>query len=409
MKILIFASMKQFFQFSTLRKAPLLLRIVVAIFLGIVLGMVLPLWAVRMMATFSQLFSNFLQFLIPFIIIGLVTPAIADIGKGAGRLLFFTALLAYLDTVFAGSLSYMTSISLFPSMIGSVSGAHSLEQGMEVAAYFNISIPPLMDVMTALITAFMVGLGLASFRSPALKRGFEEFKSIVVGTIECAIIPLLPIYICSIFIAMTYTGTAWHVLQVFVSIILVIFALHIFLLLFQYFVAGLLVRRNPMSLLGNMMPAYFTGLGTSSSAATIPVTLKQTLKNGVSQEVAGFVVPLCATIHLSGSALKITACAVALMLMQDMPFTTLQFVGFILMLGIMMVAAPGVPGGAIMAALGVLASMLGFGQDEQAMMIALYIAMDSFGTACNVTGDGAIALVVERFFHRKTPAHGVRV
>ena len=323
--------------------------------------------------------------------------------------MFFTALLAYLDTVFAGSLSYMTSISLFPSMIGSVSGAHSLEQGMEVAAYFNISIPPLMDVMTALITAFMVGLGLASFRSPALKRGFEEFKSIVVGTIECAIIPLLPIYICSIFIAMTYTGTAWHVLQVFVSIILVIFALHIFLLLFQYFVAGLLVRRNPMSLLGNMMPAYFTGLGTSSSAATIPVTLKQTLKNGVSQEVAGFVVPLCATIHLSGSALKITACAVALMLMQDMPFTTLQFVGFILMLGIMMVAAPGVPGGAIMAALGVLASMLGFGQDEQAMMIALYIAMDSFGTACNVTGDGAIALVVERFFHRKTPAHGVRV
>ena len=145
-----------------------------------------------------------------------------------------------------------------------------------------------------------------------------------------------------------------------------------------------------------MMPAYFTALGTQSSAATIPVTLEQTKKNGVSSDIAGFVIPLCATIHLSGSTLKIVACALALMMMQGIPFDFPLFAGFIFMLGITMVAAPGGPGGAIMAALGILQSMLGFDESAQALMIALYIAMDSFGTACNVTGDGAIALIIDK-------------
>ena len=201
---------------------------------------------------------------------------------------------------------------------------------------------------------------------------------------------------------MTHTGQAMQVIKVFISIIGVIFLLHIFLLVFQYCVAGGIVRRNPFKLIGKMLPAYFTALGTSSSAATIPVTLECVKKNGVSDEIAGFTVPLCATIHLSGSCLKITACAVALMMMQDMPFDAGMFLGFILMLGIMMVAAPGVPGGAIMAALGVLGSVLGFGEQEQALMIALYITMDNFGTACNVTGDGAIALVIDKFFRKRT-------
>ena len=169
-----------------------------------------------------------------------------------------------------------------------------------------------------------------------------------------------------------------------------------FLLVFQYSIAALFVRKNPFKLLGKMMPAYFTALGTQSSAATIPVTLEQTKKNGVSSDIAGFVIPLCATIHLSGSTLKIVACALALMMMQGIPFDFPLFAGFIFMLGITMVAAPGVPGGAIMAALGILQSMLGFDESAQALMIALYIAMDSFGTACNVTGDGAIALIIDK-------------
>lgn len=384
------------------KKLGLLPRIIIAITLGIVFGNFLPLGGVRVIATFNSIFSNFLQFIIPLIIVGLVTPAIADIGKGAGRLPLITAGIAYMDAVFAGFLSYFISKSFFPPLIVGTEHLMNLNApARAVEAYFTINIPPMLDVMTALVFSFMLGLGIASFGSKSLKNLFDEFKDIVVKTIEKVVLPLLPLYIFGIFLSMMFTGQAYRVLSVFVSIILIIFAMHIFLILFQYCVAGLLAGRNPLKQLYGMLPAYFTALGTSSSAATIPVTLKQVKKNGVSDGIVGFVVPLCAMIHLSGSALKITAYIVALMLMDGVPFTTGMFAGFILMLGVLMVAAPGVPGGAIMAALGILASMLSFDKDQQALMIVLYITMDSFGTACNVTGDGAIALVMDRFFRKK--------
>ena len=376
----------------------LLPRILIAIVLGILCGLFFPQGLVRGFATFHRIFSHLLGFFIPIIIIGLVTPAIADIGHGAGKLLVVTVLIAYLDTIFAGCVSYATSVSLFPKLISANAGMDLAEMSGGVDPYFSINIPPLMDVMTSLVLAFTIGLGIAFFKSPHLKEIASEFKDIVVKAIETVIIPLLPVYIFGIFLGMTHTGQAIRVVKVFIAIIGVIFVLHILLLVFQYCIAGAVAKKNPFRLLGTMLPAYFTALGTSSSAATIPVTLKQTVANGVSEEIAGFSVPLCATIHLSGSTLKIVACAVALMLMQGMPFDFGMFLGFILMLGIMMVAAPGVPGGAIMAALGILSSMLGFGQEEQALMIALYITMDNFGTACNVTGDGAIAIVLDRLF-----------
>lgn len=377
-------------------KIGLLPRILIAIALGIGLGLVLPLPVVRVFVTFNSIFSHFLQFLIPLIIIGLITPAISDIGKSAGKLLLITTIIAYGDTVFSGYLSYFTSSNVFPFLINHGQGVEKIAETKALEPFFTINIPPLVDVMSALVTAFTVGLGIAFFGSTTLKKGFDEFKDIVAKTIEVALIPLLPVYIFGIFLEMSHTGQAWHVLKVFISIIGVIFLLHIFLLVLQYCIAGMVVHRNPFKLLWNMLPAYFTALGTSSSAATIPVTLNRTLKNGVSEGVASFVVPLCATIHLSGSTLKIVACAVALMLMMGMPFDIGLFSGFIFMLGVMMVAAPGVPGGAIMAALGVLQSILGFDAQQQALMIALYITMDSFGTACNVTGDGAIALVINK-------------
>ena len=384
-----------------IKKLPLLARILIAIALGIGLGLVLPLPAVRVFVTFNSIFSNFLQFLIPLIIIGLITPAISDIGKSAGKLLLLTTIIAYGDTLFSGYLSYFTSSTVFPYLISQGQGVESIAQVKSLEPYFTINIPPLVDVMSALVTAFTVGLGIAFFGSKTLKTGFDEFKDIVSKTIEVALIPLLPVYIFGIFLEMSHTGQAWHVLNVFISIIGIIFLLHIFLLVLQYCIAGLVTHRNPFRLLWNMLPAYFTALGTSSSAATIPVTLNRTLKNGVSEGIAGFVVPLCATIHLSGSCLKIVACAVALMLMTGMPFDLGMFTGFILMLGVMMVAAPGVPGGAIMAALGVIQSILGFDAQMQALMIALYITMDSFGTACNVTGDGAIALIIDKINARR--------
>ncbi len=377
-------------------KIGLLGKILIAIALGIGTGLIFPEWAVRIFVTINSIFSQFLGFAIPLIIVGLVTPAIADIGNKAGKMLLVTVAIAYFSTIFAGLASYLTGAALFPSMIDSREGLMSLSESGELQPYFTVTIPPLMGVMTALVLAFMTGLGLAATQHRTLLDAAHGFEQIIVKTINTAIIPVLPVYIFGIFLNMTYIGQVFSILTVFIKIIGIIFAIHIGILVLQFTIAGGFAHKNPFRLLWTMMPAYFTALGTQSSAATIPVTLAQTRKNGVSEDIAGFTVPLCATIHMSGSTLKIVACALALMIMQGNPYDFWQFFGFICMLGITMVAAPGVPGGAIMASLGLLQSMLGFNQESLALMIALYIAMDSFGTACNVTGDGAIAIIVDR-------------
>lgn len=377
-------------------KIGLLGKIVIAIIAGVGIGMISPEWIVRIFLTFNGIFSQFLGFAIPLIILGLVTTAIADIGKGAGRMLMLTVAIAYGSTILAGITAYLTGAAVFPSMIAPATSLASISSTEELTPYFSINIPPMMNVMTALVLAFVVGLGLAALKTDALKNAAHDFESIIVKTIKAAIIPLLPLYIFGIFLNMTYVGQVFGILTVFIKIIGIIFLIHIGILLLQFCIAGGFAKKNPLKLLWTMMPAYFTALGTQSSAATIPVTLEQTKKNGVSEDIAGFTVPLCATIHMSGSTLKIVACALALMIMKGMPYDFGLFIGFICMLGITMIAAPGVPGGAIMASLGVLQSILGFDQEAQALMIALYIAMDSFGTACNVTGDGAIAIVIDR-------------
>lgn len=375
-------------------KLGLLPRVLIAIAVGVALGSFLP--ESRLLLTFNEVFSQFLGFFIPILIVGLVTPSIAEIGSGAGRMLAFTALLAYGSTVVAGFVSYFTGATFFPSMIDADTATQLGSQSSALTPYFTINIPPLMDVMTALVMAFVFGLGLAYLKGDVLRRASFEVREIVEMTIRTVIIPLLPIYIFGIFYNMTASGEVFRVMSVFVKIIVVIFVLHVLWLVALYIVAGTVSGKNPFKMLSTMLPAYFTALGTQSSAATIPVSLAQAKKMGVSDGVAGFVIPLCATIHLSGSMLKIVSCALALMMMQGMEYDFSLFAGFIFMLGITMVAAPGVPGGAIMAALGVLTSMLGFSPADQALMISLYIAMDSFGTACNVTGDGALALIVDR-------------
>lgn len=377
-------------------KIGLLGKIIIAIIAGIGIGLISPDWIIRIFLTFNGIFSQFLGFAIPLIILGLVTTAIADIGKGAGKMLLLTVAIAYGSTILAGVISYLTGAAIFPSMIDSSSSPDAISSAKELTPYFSVNIPPLMNVMTALVLAFVLGLGLAALKTDTLKNAAHDFENIIVKTIKTAIIPLLPLYIFGIFLNMTYAGQVFGILTVFIKIIGIIFLIHIGILLLQFCIAGGLAKKSPLKLLWTMMPAYFTALGTQSSAATIPVTLEQTKKNGVSEDIAGFTVPLCATIHMSGSTLKIVACALALMIMKDMPYDFGMFAGFICMLAITMVAAPGVPGGAIMASLGVLQSMLGFDQEAQALMIALYIAMDSFGTACNVTGDGAIAIIVDR-------------
>ncbi|MDE5639879.1 MAG: dicarboxylate/amino acid:cation symporter [Odoribacter sp.] len=381
----------------------LLPKIVIAIGLGVACGLFFPDWLVRIFLTVNSLFGNFLGFIIPLLILGLVAPGIADLGKGAGRLLLITALLAYCFTLFSGFFTYFTCDWVYPWLLDSTDKLSCLssEAVRELGAYFTIEMPPLMGVMTSLVLAFTLGLGMSVIPGNRLKGMMEDFKDIINLVIVSVIIPLLPLYIFGIFLHMTTSGQVAGVMGVFVKIIVVIFILTVVLLFLQFFIAGVVGKTNPFRLFKNMLPAYMTALGTQSSAATIPVTLEQTIKNHVKPELAGFVIPLCATIHLSGSTMKIVACAMAIMLMEGLDVHFGQFAGFIMMLGIAMVAAPGVPGGAIMAALGLLQSMLGFDETAQGLMIALYIAMDSFGTATNVTGDGAIAVIINRIYKAK--------
>ena len=381
--------------YLNMKKIGLLPRIAIAIVMGIVIGNVLPEGWVRVFVTFNYVFSQFLGFLIPLIIIGLVTPAIADIGRSAGRLLLLTVGLAYADTILAGLLAFGTGTMLFPQLIDTEASL-AVEKAETLLPYFKLEIPAILDVMAALVSSFVIGIGIAYTDAHSLKKGFSEFRTIIEKTIQVAIIPLLPLYIFGIFLSMTFTGEAYHILMVFAKIICIIFVLHIFIIAYEFLIAGVFSRKNPLRLVMNMMPAYLTALGTSSSAATIPVTLRQAKKNGVSDEIASFCIPLCATIHLSGSMMKITCCALTVCLISGLPHDLPLFLHFIMILGVCMVAAPGVPGGAVMAALGPLAGILGFSPEAQALIIALYIAMDSFGTACNVTGDGALAIIIDR-------------
>ena len=376
-------------------KFGLLPKVLLAIALGIVFGLFVPEWFTRIALTFNNIFGNFLNFVIPLLILGLVAPGIADLGSKAGRLLVITAALAYAFTLFSGFGTFFTSLGVLPRLLGGTEmSAPGETAATPLQPFFTVEMPPLMGVMTALILAFVLGLGMAYIHSDKLKGMMDDFKLIIERVISKVIIPLLPFYIFGIFLSMTQSGLVSGILGIFLKLIVIIFVMTVVLLLIQFSIAGLVARQNPLKMLRTMMTAYMTALGTQSSAATIPVTLAQTVKIGVRPEVAGFVVPLCATIHLSGSMMKIVACSLAVMMLSGLDVSMGTYSGFILLLGITMIAAPGVPGGAIMAAIGLLESMLGFDENMIGLMIATYIAMDSFGTATNVTGDGAIAVIV---------------
>ena len=385
-----------------LEQSGILLWVLAAIVLALVLGSVtvggshiMPSALGNVFVTFSTIFGQFLSFSIPLIIIGLVTPAIADLGKGAGHWLGLTAALAYASTMFAGFLTYGVCAYFFPKVLnGQLAQVETPAEALKT--YFTIEMPPVVGVMTALLLSFVIGIGLSLVPRGVLRKGFIEFRAIITRLIENIIVPLLPLHIFGIFLNLTYTGEAVHIMRTLIRVVVIVLVLEVVILLTQYFVAGAVGRVNPFKAIFTMLPAYLTALGTSSSAATIPVTLRQTRKNGVSDAVSSFTIPLCATIHLAGSTSKIFAFAFAIVYTQGMTVTTTQWVGFIFMLGITMVAAPGVPGGAIMAATGILQSMLGFDDSAVALMIATYIALDSFGTATNVTGDGAIAIIMDR-------------
>ncbi len=381
-----------------MKKMGLLPKLIIAIILGIIIGTFGTEWMVRILATFNGLFGNFLGFAIPLIIIGFVAPGIGDLGSDAGKLLGITAGIAYGSAIISGALAYFTSSIVLPTFlkVGSLNIDAANPEEALLSAYFEVEMPPIFGVMTALLIAFTIGLGIAAIKGDVIKRFMSEFQSIIEMLISKLIIPLLPFHILGIFANMTHAGQVATILSVFARVFVMVILLHIVVLIIQFTIAGAFAGGNPFRLLRTMIPAYFTAIGTQSSAATIPITLEQTKKNGVQDEIADFVIPLCATIHLSGSTITLVSCSMAIMMLNGMPFSFASMFPFILMLGITMVAAPGVPGGAVIAALGLLETMLGFPSAMLSLMIALYVAQDSFGTATNVTGDGAIALMVNK-------------
>lgn len=391
-------------------KLGLVPKLIIAIIIGILIGQFLPEGFCRFVVTLSGLFSTFLKFVIPLMILAYVTMGIADLSQGAGKLLLITVALAYGSTLIAGSCSYLVSSGLFPSFMSE--GA--LDQiaataGVSVDSYFSISITPILDTLSAVVLAFILGLCLSVMRGKeignTLYEAVKDFSCIIDKVLHTAIIPLLPLYICGTFVDMTKSGKTFAILSILWKVFLVVIVMHLICILIQFIIAGTVSKKNPFTLIKNQIPGYTTALGTQSSAATIPVNLQCAAADGVSEQIRNFVVPLCANIHMAGSMITITACATAVCLMNQLPISLGTVIPFIMTLGIAMVASPGAPGGSIMTALPFLYMVFGAvaGDPEGpicAIMVALYITQDSFGTACNVSGDNAIGVIVDTIYKK---------
>lgn len=387
-----------------MKKLSLITRILLCLVLGSGVGLLCRInniqFPVKILVTFSDLFGNFLSFVIPLIIIGFIVPGIASLGNKSGKGLIITTIIAYISTLVAGFAAYLVGVGILPSLIKS--GVSLSEAGKSIEPYFNIEIPAIMGVMSALVLAFVLGIGLSKIKNSAMLKVVDEFSSIVLMIVTKVLIPLVPVYIGCIFSKLSYSGEIFNTLKSFGIVYVILFSLQLLYIVLQYCIAGAIKGENPFKLIKNMLPAYMTALGTQSSAATIPVTLQCVKKNQVNEEVLDFVVPLGATIHLAGDTITLVLTSMAVMYMNGQTPTFGMIMPFIFMLGVTMIAAPGVPGGGIMAALGLLESMLGFGAMEKSIMIALHAAQDSFGTATNVTGDGAIAIIVDYIINKRT-------
>lgn len=378
----------------------LFVKVLIAIAVGTLVGLVAPEWLVRLFKTFNVLFAQILKFIVPMLVLGLVTPAIYNLGKGAGRMLLVVVGVAYVSTVLAGLFAYGCASAFFPHFL-SVGDLSTEAMDTKVfEPYINLKIAPLCDILTALCLSFMCGICCIYIKGRALKDWFDEFGEVVKMTIEKAIIPLMPLYILTMMCEMSASGKMAVVMGTGVKVIATGVVLSILFLIIQYIIAGTIAGKNPFKSLWNMFPAYLTGFSICSSSAVIPVTQKCTLKNGVSEEIANFVVPLCSNVHMCGSVIKLSTTAVAVAIMMGQPISFSMFLSFILMMGVAAVAAPGVMSGVLMASLGFLETILGFSPEMIALVMAMYLALDGYGPACNVTGDGAIALAVDHFFRK---------
>ncbi|MFQ2313739.1 dicarboxylate/amino acid:cation symporter [Aeromonas dhakensis] len=381
----------------------LVLKLVAGILAGLLLGLYAPEWVARVLFTAKTVIGQLITFTIPLIILFFIMSGIASLPKNSGKLLGKTVALSYCSTILAGLFAFTVASNLIPRLTSAAES--TAESAIKLTSYINLEIPPLFGVMSALAAAFVFGIGISATQATDLRRVADQGRDIIDRLLAKVIIPLLPFYIAGVFVEMTVEGTVFATLKTFGVVLVMAIIMHWLWLSVLFVGTGLALGRSPAQLIKNMLPAYFTALGTMSSAATIPVALQASKNNGVSAGIANFTVPLCATIHLCGSTITLVTCATAVMFLSE--HLAIPGIGtmlpFIMMLGVIMIAAPGAPGGGVMSALGLLTSMLGFGEASIALMIALYLAQDSFGTACNVTGDGVIALWADRFAQSGEP------
>ena len=375
---------------------PIIAHVFVAMFAGVVTGLFMPSWYVRIFVTFNEFFGQFIGFLVPLIILALVTAAIANTERNAGKMLTGTLVVVFLSTILSGLFAFGIGDWLLPYFVKEdASVAMEPQMGGQFASYFFIQLPPALDVMSALVLALMLGLGIRASSATGLKKAISELQDVVMLSIERALIPLLPTYIYGIFLHMSAAGEVIDLLENFLLVLLIVVALQAAWVLLLYLIAAAAVHKNPFKLIWTMMPASIFAFATSSSAATIPITLKQTKKIVGSDESAQFVVPLCANLHIPGLNIHVVLCAMALMLTTGMEIDLFTFIAFVLMLAVTCVAAPGIPGGSV-AVLPVLATVLGFSPEMQAICLSLCIAMDAPITAFNVMCDGAVAIMIDR-------------
>ena len=378
-------------------------RILIAIVVGVALGTLFSHCGaagdvmVRIFKTVNMLFAQLLKFIVPLLILGLVTPAIADVGKGAGAMLVAVMVMSYCSTVCAGFFGHACAGALLPHYVQEGLVAN-VGNGKEFLPYIKLTLPPLCDVLTALALSFMVGVGIIVTGAKALKGAADEFSEIVRLTIMKVIIPGLPLYIMTMICEMTAAGKFAACAGTMLKVIATGIGLSIAYLIILYTIAGMVSRRNPFTCLWRMLPAYMTGLSLASSSAVIPITLQCCEKNGLSKDIRNFVVPLCANVHMVGSVIKLVTSVYAIVIIYGLDIPFAQTANFIFMVGVAAVAAPGVMGGVLMASVGLLESILGLQPEHTALMMTFYLALDGYGAAANVTGDAAIAMIADRFF-----------
>ena len=381
-------------------KIGLFVKVLIAITCGALLGLVAPDSLVRILKTFNVLFAQLLKFIIPLLILGLVTPAIANVGKEAGKMLLIVIAIAYLSTICSGFFAHVCASNAFPLYLNAGELSSDAVSAKEFQPYLDIKIPPVCDILTALLLSFMIGIGIIVTGSSPLKKAFDDFGNIVKLTIEKVIIPMLPWYIFTMICEMGAKGVIAVVLGSGFKIIITGIVLTLIYLVIQYCVAGAIAGKNPFKCLWNMVPAYLTAFSICSSSAAIPMTSACAKKNGISDDIVDFTIPLCSTVHMCGSTIKLAVSSIAVAYLTGTPIPFAMYANFVLMQGIAAVAAPGVMGGVLMASVGLLESIMGFSPDQTALVMTLYLALDGYGPGCNVTGDGAIALVIDKFFRK---------